>query len=379
MTKSARGLVLSLPKGFTLIELMVAIAIIAILTVVGITVYRGVNTSVRDAKRRADIVAISKAYETDYSSTGSYSIPSASDFASGVVPRDPVRGDYFNVIDNANQGFKACAALEGNSSNFCNTPATRCFCVTSTQGSIPPGSTLLAINGNTSFIGAGLGGSTAITCDTSGTLASGLAGYWKMDEDSGASVADYSGDNLTGTSNSSTNIVAGQAGFGNARSFDGTNNVQVSDNASLDVGDRVSIAVWIKKGGVNDGLEHVIINKGNGAYMLKLDSGGYPTIGSYGGVNIARSSVAITDTTTWHHIAVTKNGATTRVYLDRIDRTSSPPLGSAILANNTSNLFIGSASDIDYFFNGLIDDVRVYNRALNGTEISLLGGGCVAP
>lgn len=77
-------------KGFTLVELMVAITIIAILSVVGVTVYTGVQKSARDAKRRADIDAIATALETNKQpGTTNYSALLPSHFASGQKPIDP--------------------------------------------------------------------------------------------------------------------------------------------------------------------------------------------------------------------------------------------------------------------------------------------------
>lgn len=53
-------------KGFTLIELMIAIAIVAILATVGLTIFTGSQKSARDTKRRADIEAIANAFESHY-------------------------------------------------------------------------------------------------------------------------------------------------------------------------------------------------------------------------------------------------------------------------------------------------------------------------
>lgn len=53
-------------RGFTLIELLVVISIIAILSVIGITVFTGVQKGARDARRRSDIKAIATALEIQY-------------------------------------------------------------------------------------------------------------------------------------------------------------------------------------------------------------------------------------------------------------------------------------------------------------------------
>lgn len=75
-------------KGFTLIELLVVISIIAILSVIGITVFTGVQKGARDAKVKSDIQAYAKAFELKYNN-GTYTAPVASDFGSGDFPVDP--------------------------------------------------------------------------------------------------------------------------------------------------------------------------------------------------------------------------------------------------------------------------------------------------
>jgi type IV pilus assembly protein PilA len=80
-------------KGFTLIELMVAVSIIAILAVIGLTVYQGVQQRARDARRKADIDSISKALEVNYSeSTAAYIPLTTLMFSAQQVPTDPLNG-----------------------------------------------------------------------------------------------------------------------------------------------------------------------------------------------------------------------------------------------------------------------------------------------
>lgn len=76
-------------KGFTLVELLVVVAIIAILSVIGLTVFTGAQANARDARRKADIDAIANAIETTRSPGTVYytSLPSTG-FSGGVVPVD---------------------------------------------------------------------------------------------------------------------------------------------------------------------------------------------------------------------------------------------------------------------------------------------------
>lgn len=95
----------SAQKGFTLVELLVVITIIAILSIIGITIFTSVQKGARDARRRADIDSVAKAMEINYGrfSTGNYSkfcqITSAPGYDcgqwfSGGLPKDPSSNVY---------------------------------------------------------------------------------------------------------------------------------------------------------------------------------------------------------------------------------------------------------------------------------------------
>lgn len=110
------------PRGFTLVELMVVVAIIAILAVIGIVIFTNAQKSSRDARRRGDIEAISKALEVHINNTvnqnctaaaGSYCPVLATWFASGAIPLDPSSGlSYTNVPTVAGTTYNVCATLE---------------------------------------------------------------------------------------------------------------------------------------------------------------------------------------------------------------------------------------------------------------------------
>jgi hypothetical protein len=72
---------------------------------------------------------------------------------------------------------------------------------------------------------------------------------------------------------------------------------------------------------------------------------------------------------TWSHVAVTYDGANQRLYVNGVQVASRAQTGSMALGNGPLRIG-GNGSWATEFFQGLIDDVRVYNRALTATEIA---------
>ena len=101
--------------GFTLIELMVVVAIIGILMAAGILAFSNAQQNARDAKRRADIDAISKALEqfNANSGVGLYTDTEADldeFFPTGSLPTDPRGGSYDLKLTTS--AYCVCATLE---------------------------------------------------------------------------------------------------------------------------------------------------------------------------------------------------------------------------------------------------------------------------
>jgi hypothetical protein len=90
---------------------------------------------------------------------------------------------------------------------------------------------------------------------------------------------------------------------------------------------------------------------------------------------IVCSTYVISDSD-WHHLAITNDGTTTRFYVDGVARGSATQSGVNITTAtvNTIGNYAGN------YFNGSIDDVRIYNRALTAEQIkTLYASGTVRP
>lgn len=118
------------PQGFTLVELLIVVSVIAILSIVGIAVFTSAQEQTRDARRKADIQAIQKSLESHYNDSscgataavsycGITATTTAILFANGSIPLNPAPGgaDYtYPTV--AASSYTTCAQLENNTGNY---------------------------------------------------------------------------------------------------------------------------------------------------------------------------------------------------------------------------------------------------------------------
>ncbi len=124
-------------KGFTLVELLVVISIIAILSIIGLPSFSGVTKNARNSQRKVDIDAISKAYEIHYDSINGYMPLQNSWFSSGKIPTPPEGGNYLGLITSPSlTGYKICTTLE-DSSSFCEQSLQITYAPSPTPASSP--------------------------------------------------------------------------------------------------------------------------------------------------------------------------------------------------------------------------------------------------
>jgi uncharacterized repeat protein (TIGR01451 family) len=177
-----------------------------------------------------------------------------------------------------------------------------------------------------------------------------------------------------------------------ALDLDGSSNYGFSpDEASLDIANQITLAAWIKPEHY-DATDQYLIKKGytGGAdgYEISLSSTGsaspervYVRFNqlSRGDVCRVNSSHAYPhDGETWMHVAATFDGSKIRLYINGVlDADMNAPAGCTSIGTNDHPLTIGAQSNgsiVDGFYQGAIDDVRVYNHELTASEIADLYG-----
>lgn len=142
-----------------------------------------------------------------------------------------------------------------------------------------------------------------------------------------------------------------------------TGYVSVPDGPALDTGDAFTLEAWIKRATV--GSSQGLFAKGARSYQVYLDATNKLVLRQTSVGEIARTTVALTDTASFHHIAVTKSGSAVKLYIDGVDRTG--PVVNRTIANSADAVLIGQGTG---FFNGTLDEVAIYPRALSATAIA---------
>ncbi|OHA29641.1 MAG: hypothetical protein A3B08_03430 [Candidatus Taylorbacteria bacterium RIFCSPLOWO2_01_FULL_43_44] len=223
------------------------------------------------------------------------------------------------------------------------------------------------------FVALAPNAATAVSLRAASNL--GLVGYWTFDEGTGLRANDFSGKNNYGTLSGTTKPTWVSGKHGKALSFDGTSGyVDAGNQSSVNLTTAITASVWIKYNVDPKTLRYNgIISKqvSTNAYQLQTYStdGRIEFVIGTGVTAAASISNTVLKQGAWYHIVGTFDGSNVRMYVNGIaDGTPAPYVGTIPISSN--NLVIGKNYDgTNKFFNGLIDDVRIYSRALSAAEI----------
>ena len=200
-----------------------------------------------------------------------------------------------------------------------------------------------------------------------------------FDEASGTVALDSSASQHNGTIRQATR-TAGK--IGGALRFDGVDDwVTVTDTTAspLDLSTGMTVEAWVNPT-VMSGWECGVAGEGLLSYALYAHDGaplavGQPVPAGYVRLNPVASTTdrAVRGTTkltlgVWTHLATTVDGTNQRFYVNGVLVGTTASSGTIAVSNGALRIG-GNASSTGEFFQGLIDEVRVYNRALSAAEI----------
>lgn len=197
----------------------------------------------------------------------------------------------------------------------------------------------------------------------------GLVAYWNMDEQSGSiskDIANGFNGNVTGTT-----IVNGISN--KARNFNGSSDkIALTSGSNADITGDITVSVWVNIP-YNPVINHTILHK-EGQYSMRIEPNGkitwadssiynYATFGSHDvGFQFDK----------WQHILLTKTGGIVKIYLNGIEKASVSFGGQ--ITSTSSIMHIGCYSNATTcagaYLKGIIDEIKIYGRALSASEIA---------
>ena len=215
-----------------------------------------------------------------------------------------------------------------------------------------------------------------------GTADAELVGWWKLDETSGNIAYDSSGNGNDGRLQGDPQWVEGQVG--GALEFDGNGDyVDCGNAASLDIygaDAQVTIALWVKTPNVGQ-VHGSLVTKGEWKDGYSLLIKGEPRKLWAVDSDTTLSADPLTNDQ-WYHVAVTTDGATGEVrfyingQLSGVRTKNSSGIGQTGMPVNIAREQRGGGR---WNFNGMIDDVRIYNRVQTQEEIQAIVRGEAYP
>jgi hypothetical protein len=204
---------------------------------------------------------------------------------------------------------------------------------------------------------------------------SGILGLWHFDEGTGTTASDSSGNGNDATLVGTVNWVTGKIGM--ALEFTGSGYVDAGNSSSLGPTPEVTFAAWVKPTSLQPAWAAVVQRKIVGHWydaVLRVYNGNRWQFAVTDGTNWtgATSSSSYYQLNTWQHVAGTYSNGTIKLYVngELVDTATMTKTDGTI-----ERLYIGkydTGPGTQRYFLGVIDEVRVYNRALTQGEIMAL-------
>jgi hypothetical protein len=212
-------------------------------------------------------------------------------------------------------------------------------------------------------------------------LPAGLIGHWTFDaaDSTSTQTFDKSGDGYTGTMSGSVTRTPGH--LGDAFTFANNGSINMAYAIQAELNKNLTLAAWIKT--TNSVRTEAFISKYETAvgygYVFRDTAAGTLAleVGTYNaavyGNKVATDTTKINDGQ-WHHVAVTISlNNNVSFYVDGV-LSSVSPLKVTGAGSNYAFLYVGQAgyTPLGSYFNGSLDEVQIYSRALSAAEIAVV-------
>lgn len=350
-------------QAFTLIELLVVIAIIGILVTLAVVSLNNSRAIARDAKRLNDLRSIANALEFYYVDNNSY--------PSSITPGEPIEAN--DIVYMSSVPSNPIPHADGNcpdeeyryTSNNLNYYSL-ISCLGSNTLNLPAGGIIVEAGGPIRSIG---------------TL-SGLIGWWRFEEGAGSFSYDLSGNGNNANLINNPLWVTSDCKRGGCLQFNGVNqhlDLGNTEQFNFSNTSNFTMAIWVKKiANPPDGNVIGLFAKPS-KYGLDYD---FSSLNFRAGIRNGSDGQyqasyynAQNTLNEWTHLVFVYESEKSdglRLYSDGVLRNSRTTIGLSPFYSSAT-LFIASSSaavgGTSRFLNGLVDDARIYNRALSSEEI----------
>jgi hypothetical protein len=216
----------------------------------------------------------------------------------------------------------------------------------------------------------------------------GLVGYWSFNEGTGTKAGDMSGNGNTGTLTNGPTWAGGK--LGGALRFDGLDDyIDAGDSSALEPASTITVSVWVNVRGAGTWSGQ---DNGNDYLFTKGRNSGSPPYYSYGlswrasdnrflfAIGTSGTHTSITGSVShpagsgWMHVVGVYDGTNVYLFVNGVQEATTALSGAIAYGFASDNLYLGLWQTSSYIraINGVLDDVRIYNRALGANEITRL-------
>ena len=200
----------------------------------------------------------------------------------------------------------------------------------------------------------------------------GIVAYYPFKEGSGTTTADYSSQNLNATLTTAPAWTAsGKYGYGLDFTSGSFQYLSVPHNAALNFSYAMTYAAWVKP---TLGTQVSLISKGayGDAFRVLIQGGTAPErvlAIQIDGATIYGTTPIVSGS--WTHVAFTYDGVVTKIYVNG-SLTDTSTSANGILATTATTMYIGQGGSDNIYYNGVMDEVYLFQRALSAAEIATL-------